>query len=73
MDDVRGDFLGPPHGTTPAAVGKTLEKNERKNENREIRKYLMFDGCLISLIYIFVFDLYIFNALYICLYICYIS
>ena len=19
MDDVRGDFLGPPHGTTPAA------------------------------------------------------
>ena len=20
MNDVRGDFLGPPHGTTPAAV-----------------------------------------------------
>ena len=20
LDDVRGDFLGPPHGTTPAAV-----------------------------------------------------
>ena len=20
MDDVRGNFLGPPHGTTPAAV-----------------------------------------------------
>ena len=20
MDDVHGDFLGPPHGTTPAAV-----------------------------------------------------
>ena len=20
MDDVRGDFFGPPHGTTPAAV-----------------------------------------------------
>ena len=20
MDDVRGDFLGPPHGTTPASV-----------------------------------------------------
>ena len=20
MDDVRGDFLGPPHGTTPAAI-----------------------------------------------------
>ena len=27
MDDVRGDFLGPPHGTTPAAVivNKKLE------------------------------------------------
>ena len=22
MDDVRGDFLGPPHGTAPAAVKK---------------------------------------------------
>ena len=31
MDDVRGDFLGPPHGTTPAAViankNLLLEKN----------------------------------------------
>ena len=26
MDDVRGDFLGPPHGTTPAAV---LENKNR--------------------------------------------
>ena len=26
MDDVRGDFLGPPHGTTPAAV--IANKNE---------------------------------------------
>ena len=26
MDDVRGDFLGPPHGTPPAAV------IENKNE-----------------------------------------
>ena len=25
MDDVRGDILGPPHGTTPAAV--TANKN----------------------------------------------
>ena len=24
MDDVRGDFLGPLHGTTPAAVIKTV-------------------------------------------------
>ena len=26
MDDVRGDFLGPPHGTTPAAVIATSNK-----------------------------------------------
>ena len=26
MDDVRGDFLGPPHGTTPTAV--KANKNE---------------------------------------------
>ena len=28
MDDVRGDFLGPPHDTTPATViaNKILEK-----------------------------------------------
>ena len=25
MDDVRGDFLGPPHGTTPAAVKYTYK------------------------------------------------
>ena len=25
MDDVRGDFLGPPHGTTPAAVIAGIE------------------------------------------------
>ena len=27
MDDVRGDFLGPPHGTTPAAVIANKEAN----------------------------------------------
>ena len=26
MDDVRGDFLGPPHGTTPAAVVENKNK-----------------------------------------------
>ena len=31
MDDVRGDFLRPPHGTTPAA----LIGNE---DNKEIKK-----------------------------------
>ena len=29
MDDVRGDFLRPPHGTTPAAV---------KNEDSQIEE-----------------------------------
>ena len=28
MDDVRGDFLGPPHGTTPAAVIANKIKTE---------------------------------------------
>ena len=28
MDDVRGDVLGPPHGTTPAAVIKNENKTE---------------------------------------------
>ena len=28
MDDVRGDFLGPPHGTTPAAVIANKNKTE---------------------------------------------
>ena len=28
MDDVRGDFLGPPHGTTSAAVIANKNKTE---------------------------------------------
>ena len=28
MDDVRGDFLGPPQGTTPAAVIENENKTE---------------------------------------------
>ena len=28
MDDVRGDFSGPPHGTTPAAVIGNKTKTE---------------------------------------------
>ena len=28
MDDVRGDFLGPPHGTTAAAVIANKNKTE---------------------------------------------
>ena len=30
MDDVRGDFLGPPHGTTPAAVIANKNKSCRR-------------------------------------------
>ena len=33
MDDVRGDILGPPHGTTPAAV------IANKNENSLLRSF----------------------------------
>ena len=32
MDDVRGYFLGPPHGTTPAAVIANINKNEILSE-----------------------------------------
>ena len=43
-DDVRGDFLRPPHGTTPATVesnksqkGLSLEtKNTQNHENRRL-------------------------------------
>ena len=28
MDDVREDVLGPPHGTTPAAVKANINKTE---------------------------------------------
>ena len=35
MDDVRGDFLGPPHGTTPAAViaDKTKLRSFKSSEH----------------------------------------
>ena len=29
MDDVRGDFIGPPHGTTSAAVIANKNKTEK--------------------------------------------
>ena len=33
MDDVRGDFLGPPHDTTPAAViAKTKLRSFKSSE-----------------------------------------
>ena len=32
MDDVRGDFLGPSHGTTPAAVMANKNKTEIRQE-----------------------------------------
>ena len=33
MDDVLGDFLGPPHGTTPAAVIATTPAAVIANKN----------------------------------------
>ena len=41
MDDVRGDFLGPPHGTTPAALiaikikQRSFKSSEHINEKRD--------------------------------------
>ena len=35
MDDVRGDFLGPPHGTPPAAVIANKIFRSSKNIQRE--------------------------------------
>ena len=32
MDDVRGDFLGPPQGTTPAAVIAAVIANKIKTD-----------------------------------------
>ena len=37
MDDVRGDFLGPPHGTTPAAV--IANKDNSGNEPSSVTLY----------------------------------
>ena len=36
MGDVRGDFLGPPHNTTPAAVKANKNKNVSSFESSEI-------------------------------------
>ena len=40
MDDVRGDFLGPPHGTTPATViaNKNLNRDPLRAVNTFMRK-----------------------------------
>ena len=35
MDDVRGDFLGPPHGITPAAVIANKNKTEILKESEK--------------------------------------
>ena len=44
MNDVRGDFLGPPHGTTPAAVIANNPLEAVKTFQR--RKYGLY--CAIS-------------------------
>ena len=38
MDDVRGDFLGPPRGTTPAAVLENLRILHYKNVLKRFQK-----------------------------------
>ena len=40
MDDVRVDFLGPPHGTTPATViaNKNLNRDPLRAVNTFMRK-----------------------------------
>ena len=47
MDDVRGDFLGPPHGATPAAV--------RANKNINLR--------LLKSIWSLLLDFFLFNCI----------
>ena len=47
MDDVRGDFLGPPHGTTPAvAIANKISQLDPfdfgSNENVIIKQLLLF-------------------------------
>ena len=34
MDDVRGEFLGPPHGTTPASMDRILISLKKENGPR---------------------------------------
>ena len=54
MDDVRGDFLGPPHGTTPAAVianknnCQTRWKQENINNHKIKHKIILFRSMLLA-------------------------
>ena len=54
MDDVRGDFLGPPHGTTPAAIianknnCQTLWKQENINNHKIKHKIILFRSMLLA-------------------------
>ena len=41
MDDVQGDFKGPPHGTTPAAVIANRNKLRTFNSNKHILEKVM--------------------------------
>ena len=38
MDDVRGEVLGPPHGTTPAAVKPYKNKTESFKNSEHINE-----------------------------------
>ena len=45
-DDVRGDFLGPPHGTTPAAVIANKMKLRPFKSSEYINEHLSLENIL---------------------------
>ena len=49
MDDVRGDFLGPPHGTTPAAVIANKNNCQTLWKQENINNHKIKHTCKISL------------------------
>ena len=63
MDDVWGDFLGPPHGTTPAAViaNKTYYKIAEIAADLAYDMFSLF-SCLIVYMYFGFFFLFLFFA-----------
>ena len=46
MDDVRGDFLEPPHGTTPAAV--TANKILRFDPLEAVKKRVILSNFIVE-------------------------
>ena len=61
MDDVRGRFLGLPHGTTPAAVttNKNIKMSSFKSSLKKLEEHLSFGLCfrllvraMVSVVYV---------------------